>query len=368
MIGKRSMVNVAVFLGLAVLLVYFGATQLILQRGGGRTLALDFLDGAGIAPRDDVTMRGVPVGAVTHVALTPQGLVRVDVLLQPGVTVPGGSKAAITRRSPIGDLTVELTPADGRALPTGGLIPLRDTSVPPDPEKTIEALARVLHAVPSGDLGTLVSELATAIRGRGEDLATLSEASADLPERLLQVQVQLRSLIENGPKVTGVLADNAQALADDIKQTAALADILRDRRYDLVDLMQNSTPFANVAGGLIADQKANLACLLADFGTVNATIAEPQHLADLITTLELNHFFFDGVYELVQPGPQNLSWFRVQLLPPEQPPGDAYNPQRPAPGVYPGNACRSIYGSGVGPADQPGPAWIAPGSKVHPGR
>src|SRR5438093_551979 len=83
----------------------------------------------------------------------------------------------------------------------------------------------VLHAVPSQQLGSLVSTLATAVRGRAQDLATLSEATADLPQRLLQIQAQLRSLIVNGPKVTGVLAANAPQLADDIAQTAVLADI-----------------------------------------------------------------------------------------------------------------------------------------------
>jgi phospholipid/cholesterol/gamma-HCH transport system substrate-binding protein len=368
MIGKRTLINLGVFLGLAALLVYLGASRLVFTEGGGQTVNMDFADASGLAPRNDVTMRGVPVGTVTSVELTSKGLAHVTVLLQPDTTVPQGSKADITRRSPIGDLTIELTPGSGPPIPNDGSIPLSDTGIPPEPEKTIEELARVLHSVPSEDLTIVVSELAAALRGRGRDLATLSEAGADLPERILKVQAELRSLIENGPKVTGVLADNATALADDFRQTALLADILRDRRFDLVRLSENGADFATVANNLIAGEKANLACLIADFGSVNATLAEGQHLKDLQTTLELNHFFFDAVEISVQPGKDGIDWFRVQNLPPQQPHGRMYEPMRPPPDVFQGNSCSSIYGKGVGPPSQPGPVWLASGSRLHHGR
>ena len=364
---RRTGVNVLVFMAISALLVFLGATTLVFQKGGGRTLNLNFADAAGLVSRNDVTMRGVPVGAVSNVTLMSSGTARVSVQLQPGITVPGGTKAQITRRSPIGDLVLDLTPGTGPALPSGATIALADTTGPPDPEKTIEALARVLHAVPSQDLGSLISELSAAVDGRGQDLATISKASADLPERILQVEQQLRALIETGPKVMDVLAQNSHALADDITQTAVLAGILRDRRYDLVNLMKNGASFAQVAGGLIASEKPNLACLIADFGNVNSTLAQRQHLADLESALDLNHYFFDAVWQAVQDGTDGLRWFRVKLLPFQQPAGRAYAPHRPPPNVYPGNACLSRYGPGVGPVTQPGAIWVAPGSKVFPG-
>jgi phospholipid/cholesterol/gamma-HCH transport system substrate-binding protein len=367
LITKRIVANLVAFLGLAMLLVWAGATQFVLQGGGGRTATFDFVDASGLAPRNDVTMRGVPVGHIKDVTLTNRGIVGVTVQLDAGAAVTRGTRAEITRRSPIGDLTLDLTPGSGPLLPDGVHIGLRYTSSPPDPEKTIEALAKVLHAVPASDLGTLVSELATGLRGRGDDLATLSQASAELPERILQVRAQLESLIQNGPKVTGVLADNAGALADDVTRTAELADILRDRRYDLLALSRNGASFSRVAGGLIHDEKANLACLVSDFGDVNATLA--ADLANLESTLDLNHFFFDAVWASVQKAKdKSLDWFRVHLLPPQDQAGSAYEPRRHPPGVFGGNSCQTRYGPGVGPARQPSGVYLAPGSQVHPGR
>jgi phospholipid/cholesterol/gamma-HCH transport system substrate-binding protein len=365
---QRHLINVTVFLILASILIVYILLSLLFIRGAGRTLKVEAATASGIDRLNDVTMRGVPVGIVGSVELTPRGTATIEVILDAGVTVPSGTKAAIVRRTAIGDPTMDLSPGAGPPLPNGGRIPLSDTSSPPDPGRTIEVLAQVLHSVPSEDLTTVISELATAVRGRGEDLATLSEASADLPEAMLSVKEELESLIVNGPKVTSVLATNADTLADDLAQTAVLADILRDERFNLRDLSENGANFAEVATDLIVKDKANLACLLSDLGQLNATMARRENLANLKRTLENNHYFFDGVWLAVQHGRDGLDWFRVQLtFPPSQPPGNAYEPNRPTPDAFGGNACRSIYGQGVGPATQSQPVHLAPGSTVHPG-
>jgi phospholipid/cholesterol/gamma-HCH transport system substrate-binding protein len=313
-------------------------------------------------------MRGVVIGSVEDVQLNDDHLARVKVVLDPGVEVPEGTKGEVVRRSPIGELTLELDPGDGEPLASGATLGVEDTTPPPDVAKTIEVLADVLHEVPSEDLGTLVDELAVGLRGRGEDIARLNVAAADLPERLLEVEAELEDLIRTGPKVTGVFADNARTLADDITQTAVLADILRDNRYNLLDLYRNGARFTTVAGDLIGSEKANLACLIRDFGDINTVMARPQNLENLGRVLEDNHYFFGAVEQSVQRGLDTFMWFRVQLLPHTEPQGRAYEPHRPYPDVYGGNACRSRYGPGVGPGRQAHEFRTAPDSTLNLGR
>jgi ABC-type transporter Mla subunit MlaD len=205
-----------------------------------------------------------------------------------------------------------------------------------------------LHAVPSENLDTVVSELSQALDGRAGDLGRLTEAGVNLPERLLEVETELRALIETGPELTGVLADNADVLADDLTQTAKLVDLLRDKRYDLISLNRNGADFATTAGGLLARDKANLSCLVADFADVNAKIA--THRKDLAETLDKNHFFFGAVEQAVQVGLDKGTWFRVQLLPHQEPAGASYAPHRDPPLVYPARGCFSQFGRGVGGA------------------
>lgn len=365
---KILYVNLAVFLALSFGLIFLGAKNLVFQHEAGRTLSARFVDASGLLPRNDVTMRGVVAGSVSEVDLASDGTVQVDMLLEPGILVPRGTTAEIVRRSPIGELTLELHPGNGDPMADGAVIGVDDTLPPPDVSKTIEVFADILHEVPSQDLHTVVTEVADAVRGRGRDLAKLTEVSADLPERILEVKSELRALITTGPEVTGVFARNADVFADDITQTALLADLLRDRRYDLVQLYKNGGDFLTVADDLLASQKANLSCLITDFGKFNATLARPRNLSNLKATIDKNHYFFGAVEDLVKRGLDDALWFRVQLLPHTEPPARIYHPHRPPPDVYPGNACRSRFGPGVGPVRQENPVKLAPGSKVHLGR
>lgn len=366
--SKRVYVNLVVFLLLSFGLIFFGAKNLVFQHEAGRVLSARFTDASGLLPRNDVTMRGVVAGSVQKVDLARDGTVQVDMLLEPGVLVPRGTTAEIVRRSPIGELTLELHPGNGGPMADGATIDVADTVPPPDVSRTIEVFADVLHDVPSEDLNTLVTEVADAVRGRGQDLARFSEVSADLPERILEVKTELDALIRTGPRVTGVFAENADVFADDIAQTAMLADLLRDRRFDIVGLYKNGGDFLVVADDLLASEKANLSCLIVDIGRINQTIARPRNLSNLETVLDTNHYFFGAVDQLVKVGLDGLTWFRVQLLPHTEPQARSYQPHRPAPDVYPGDACRSRFGPGVGPVTQQNPVRLAPGSKIHPGK
>ncbi|HEX2031508.1 MAG TPA: MCE family protein [Actinomycetota bacterium] len=365
---RRTIINMITALVISGVLVWFGATRFLFPQEQGRTLVLETADASGVLPRSDVTIRGVPSGAVTAVHLKDDGTVRVRLVFDPGVTVPEGTTAEITRRSPIGDMTVDLTPGQGATLPSGAVIPMEDVTTPPDPVETIEALATTLGALTPEDVSVLTSELATALRGRGEDLATFAVAAADLQERILEVRVELESLIRKGPEVLDVLAQNADTLAEDLTLTAVLADVLRDRRFDLVELMRNGASFSEVFGELLASEKANVACLVEDLGTVNDVIARTKHLEDLKAVLELNHWFFGGADQTVQESTSDgYGWFRVHLQDATGR-GQPYPRPRTPPDVFAGHGCHSRYGDGVGPGDQPTDVYLAPGSELHPGR
>jgi phospholipid/cholesterol/gamma-HCH transport system substrate-binding protein len=365
--NRRVYVNLIVFGTAAFLLILLGARNLVVQQPTSGTIQARFSDASGLLPRNDVTMRGVVVGSVREVDLAEDGNVNVVMTLEPGVVVPEGTVAEIVRRSPIGELTLELLPGDGDPMPEGATIAVDDTIPPPDVSKTIEVIADVLHEVPSEDLSTVVAELADAVRGRGDDLSTFNQAVAELPEEILEVQVELEELITDGPKVTGVLADNADTLGDDLTQTKLLAQLLADRKHDLVDLYRYGGDFTTVAGSLIGDEKANLSCLVADFGRINSVMSTQENLTNLANTLDKNHFFFGAVEQMVQVGLDNGTWFRVQLIPPAQPHGETYAPHRPPPDVFPGNACRSRFGRGVDAVDQSDAPTLARDSSLRPG-
>jgi virulence factor Mce-like protein len=365
---RKTFINVIAFLVISGFLVYFGATRFLFPQDEGRRLYMEVTNAAGLLPRSDVTVRGVPSGAIEQVHLTPEGTAEVTIILDPGVTITEGTTADITRRSPIGDITVELTPGQGAEMPDGGRIPMSDVITPPDPVRTIEVLADILDSVSPENIEIVLSELADAVRGREADLVTLQVEGANLPQRILEVKAELESLIRTGPEVLDVLAANIETLADDITQTAVLADILRDNRFDLVELMRNGADFAELMGRLIATEKPNIVCLIEDFGRINAEVAERENLANLEAVLDLNHFFFGGADQAVQKGKDGFNWFRVHFLLPQNPHARQYAQERQRTDVYAANACRTIYGPGVGPGTQPAKPYLSPGSRLHEGK
>ncbi|MDQ4006440.1 MAG: MlaD family protein [Actinomycetota bacterium] len=360
-------INGITFVAVSGFLIFFGVTRFLIPAQEGTRIVMNAADAAGLQARSDVTIRGVPAGAVTNVRLTENGTADITLVLDPNVFVTAPATAEITRRSPIGDLTVNLIPGDGAPMRSGDVIPAENVVLPPDPERTIQVLSEVLSAVPPEDLQIVIGELALALRTHGDELAALTEAGADLPEEILTVQAQLRSLLTTGPEVLEALAAEADTLADDLVETAVLADILRDRRFDLVELSSNGASFAEVFGDLLAKEKPNLACLVRDFGTINGSIASEENLRNLIQVLELNHFFFEGAANSVQPSTDGHRWFRVHLLPPSSE-GRPNTPPRARPDVFGSDACHNRYGTGVGPGNQAGDPYIAPGSELHRGR
>ena len=125
-----------------------------------------------------------------------------------------------------------------------------------------------------------------------------------------------------------------------------------------------------MANNLIAAEKSNLACFIADMGNLNVMLANAQ--PTLARSIDWNHYFFEAVVQLVRYVPSDEhEWFRVFLHgatgggPTEEEgrPG-ARRYDRPTPDVYAGHACRSIYGPGVGAGGQAHPVWLATGSEL----
>ena len=153
-----------------------------------------------------------------------------------------------------------------------------------------------------------------------------------------------------------------------VSSHTALAQILAQRRYDLVSLSANGARFAQVASQLIASEKPNLACLLGDFAHVNGVLATPGNIQNLKDVLDLNHYFFGGVQQLVlQSTVDPYSWFRVFFLPPQQSSARTYAHHPAVPSVYGADSCRSMYGRGVGPARQNPPPHLLSGSHISYG-
>lgn len=164
----------------------------------GHDMVMQFASVLNLPQRAKVVLDGVTVGVVSKVTLTGHD-VDVTARIAPGVVIPSDIHAVLQQATVLGDIYVALErppagAAPAPALAAGGVIPISQTTSPPQLEDTIASLAnfvssgsiqraqntiiRLNHVVPSSDeVRTLTTRVDT-------DLSALS-AHMDQVDQLL---------------------------------------------------------------------------------------------------------------------------------------------------------------------------------------
>jgi hypothetical protein len=184
----------------------------------------------------------------------------------------------------------------------------------------------------------------------------------------------LDHLIRTGPSVTHVFADNAQALKDDIAQTACLPTSCGTAGTTGLAVAERRVVRHALQRAVDPRRRQTWPDLLHSFGEVNEVMAQPgqppvpsENVLPAAEPLLLRRG-----WQAVPPGKDGLAWFRVaaacrtrsrsgrEYAPAARSPPDVYG--RPI-------ACRSIYGKGRRTRDPSrGPVVRARGSQLHMGR
>ncbi|WP_314035357.1 MlaD family protein [Dietzia sp. CH92] len=201
---------------IAFVLVVFSFARIPQHLGWGRMeVALEMRDASGLYPRANVLYRGVEVGRVRHVEMTPSGA-RATLLLDREARIPADPTAYVGAMSAVGELIVDLVPetpgvaaapgsgpapASPAAEPTGpfladGDVIGADRVRPPVPvAETVDMLEATLDSVGPERLTTLVDESARAVGGAGDDLAASVDALTGLAREMGRDREQWASLL-----------------------------------------------------------------------------------------------------------------------------------------------------------------------------
>jgi hypothetical protein len=249
---------------------------------------------------------------------------------------------------------------------------------PPEISEVLETASGLFEEIPADDLNTVVEETAIALDGREDDLRELTRDLDLFATQILEHEASFRSLLETAPPVLDAVTEVGPELESALADTETLTQVLADRRFDLVELMQHGTQLAAVADEIISEDGANLACVLEDAADLSDFLGEPETLSNIDRALGLNQAFFGPIEDIAvrgeaadvgygAPDRDDQRWLRVlTLLPPPSPPAMSYHPSRPTPPTLPGGGCVNALGEGVGPASQDDAAPPAIGGYVVP--
>jgi ABC-type transporter Mla subunit MlaD len=215
------------------------ALLLVLTRsGGGYEVNAVFDDTRGLIEGGEVKAGAVNVGTVEEITIGDDGLPHVRMSVDDDFRLHQGAFANIRLASNVGAINryVDLTQGEGPELPHGATLGPSSTDQPVDLDLAVSTLdpetRRDLAAVIAGiDLGTV---------GRGADLdrALLHSSkalgeTADLLALVTEDELALRSLVSQGRRVVGALAQDPAGLAATADELAAVLAVAAGRQDEL---------------------------------------------------------------------------------------------------------------------------------------
>jgi phospholipid/cholesterol/gamma-HCH transport system substrate-binding protein len=254
----------------------------------------EFADATGLRTGVEVTLRGLRIGRVSTVRIVP-GRAEVVLSIDADAELPNGSGAAIRRRSAVGEPYVAIEvptgwqPGDGSIPTMGHRIPLESTSTPLAYGDLFTAADSLLAAVDPADLGVVTSELATALGGRGEELAQLTDDTSDAITTLARGQAEFRVLGENLTTFTRTIADRSPTIADAIDDLGVVVDSVAANTDDLQTILANAPTLASRVDAILTAGYADALCAAdatATIGTAIGTDETVARIAELLRAAE----------------------------------------------------------------------------------
>ncbi len=214
-----------------------------------------FAEAGGIKPGSDVRVSGLGVGRVSDIRLDGTQ-VRVDFTVRNGVELGDRTEAAIKVETVLGTKMLELTPRGDGNL--GGPIPIERTTSPYDLTSALGDLTTTISGLDTAQLSASLSTLAETFADTPPDLKLALEGVARFSDTLNTRDAQLRNLLSNANKVTGVLAKRSDQIASLVVNTNALLSELLAQRDSVDALMNNLTSVSRQISGVVADNRTQL--------------------------------------------------------------------------------------------------------------
>ncbi|TDW88893.1 MCE family protein [Kribbella sp. VKM Ac-2566] len=198
----------------------------------------------------DVKLRGIIVGEVRGVS-TDGDEATVDLALKPDqvAEISSAVSARILPKTLFGEKYVALVPPqgpEGRPIKAGDVISRDKTAVGIEIEKVLNDALPLLQAVDPADLNATLNTLATALEGRGAEIAGT----------LTQLDGYLKKLNPHVPKLMDALAKLTQ-----------VSDIYGDATPDLVRALRNLT----ITGNTVVEKQKQLQQFFVDVQNLSTT-------------------------------------------------------------------------------------------------
>jgi len=294
MLTVGTKIKLVAFLLLAVVVLAFTAVRFaglgrVLGLSGYYTVKLNLANAGGLFSNADVTYRGVSVGRVGAMSLTPTGIV-VDLNISSSAPkIPSsGLQATVADLSAVGEEYVNLRPqtSSGPYLTSGSVIRQRGTQLPPPITSVLSSINGLVTSVPQQNLRVLVAELGNAFQGQGPNLQVLLDTSYTLNQAAIQDIPQSSKLIQDGQTVLATQAADSAAIQSFGQSAVLLAGQLDSSDADLRRLIVNTPQAALQLSALLRANNLGLGSVIANLLTTSdVTLTRQAAVQEMLSAL-----------------------------------------------------------------------------------
>ncbi|MDT5313964.1 MAG: phospholipid/cholesterol/gamma-HCH transport system substrate-binding protein [Mycobacterium sp.] len=265
---QLALFSLIALVAVALMGLHFMKLPAMLFGVGRYTVTVQLPQTGGLYSGGNVTYRGTEVGRVESVGLTPTG-VAAQLSLKSGIDIPSDLKAEVHSQSAIGEQYVALLPrGDGPPLKNGDVIPLAETSVPPDINQLLAAANNGLQAIPHDNLKTEVDESYTAVGGLGPELSRIVRGTSDLAIDARANLDPLTALIDQAKPVLDSQTNTSDAIQAWAAHTAAVTSQLKTHDQAVAGVITKGGPAAAQVRQLIDRLQPTLPVLMANLVSV----------------------------------------------------------------------------------------------------
>jgi phospholipid/cholesterol/gamma-HCH transport system substrate-binding protein len=222
---------------------------------GDKEYAAYFAEAGGLETNGVVEVSGARVGKVASVALDgPRVLVKFRI---PGdLRLGDRTEAAVKVKNFLGTKVIELTPrGEGRLI---GPIPLERTTPAYQLPDVLGDLSATVTKLNTDQLSTALSVVAGEFNGTPPEVKAAVEGVARFSQTLDQRDKELRNLLSNANKVTGVLAKRSDEIVKLVGDTNSLLAALKAENRYLERVFIDDAHTAWALGKIVDDNHATL--------------------------------------------------------------------------------------------------------------
>ncbi|UOY01037.1 MCE family protein [Blastococcus sp. PRF04-17] len=249
-VGAVSLTVIAVLVFLA-----FNAQSLPLI-GGGTVYKAQFSEAAGLQADDPVRVAGVKVGEVESLALE-DGAVTVEFRVKDAF-VGDRSEAAIKIETVLGAKYIALVPRGSAPLDPDERIPLDRTASPYDVVEAFADLSSTVQDIDTAQLASSFEVLSETFADTPDEVRTSLQGLARLSDTIASRDAQLRELLAATRQVTDVLADRSGEFNRLILDSNTLLQEVQERRQLIDSILTSTQELARQLSGLVADNREAL--------------------------------------------------------------------------------------------------------------